>query len=96
VLHVNRTGGNKGVDTARLGRLYCFTCAAHVILAGARQRANGGLFLVIAAPGLCSPSRKVVSKIINLSVMLNSGENKLNLHYRYTVSALASTLWGYD
>jgi hypothetical protein len=50
----------------------------------------------MAAPGLCSPSRKVVSKIINFSVilfgilfgMLNSNENRLNLRYRSRLARL--------
>jgi hypothetical protein len=46
---------------------------------------------VIEAPGLCSPSRKVVSKIINLSVlssMSNMTGSKENSQFRYTRIAM--------
>ena len=42
--------------------------------------------LVIEAPGDCSPSRKVVSKIINLSVMANL--QKIVTYFKLASSAL--------
>jgi hypothetical protein len=43
LLHVDRAGGDEGVDAAGLGRLDGLAGAADVVLVGARQRADGGL-----------------------------------------------------
>jgi hypothetical protein len=113
LLHVDRAGGDEGVDAAGRGRLDGLAGAADVVLVGARQRADGGFLdalgdaqwmaskspgeaaakpasmtstrmrsswratrsfssLVMEAPGLCSPSRKVVSKITKWSFMFVS------------------------
>ena len=43
-LHVQRRGGNKGVDAAPIGPLERLGCAGNITVIGARERADGGVF----------------------------------------------------
>ena len=43
VFHMDGTGGDKGVDAAELGGPDGLACAAHIVFAGARQRAHRGI-----------------------------------------------------
>ena len=110
VLHVDRAGGDKGVDAPGVGAGQRFGSAFDVGIDGARQAAHGAVLMLSAtsftaakspglamakpasitstfsrssaramrsfsspvmdAPGLCSPSRRVVSKMMTRSLLL--------------------------